>query len=546
MTEYDEKLCRGAFHLGPEGCAKIKTSYMNRIAADIKKIKEQKQLEITVKLEEERRINTELANKPNISREVVRQNLVGGICAFIVLAFSSSGEFIFALWTVSAFNLGQIESLLVAATIVIISLKGIDLYLTFLRNQYPHLTNIIFLILSCIGVVLVFLLIFFAAEIRQALQGMSYTGLSTSTAALEDTVQKADEFHSQNTEGFIWLMVTLTMAFTIIGGTSFHIANSRIKVSMPYYRLYRRLRNVITERQRAAEVISAQDSRLTQFIADFDTDVMKEEIKTKNEKLKQELKAQKKQNSPSRKRLDFIQFFAFPLVLIILALIIFFLLRGEAKAEEMHIVFLDTSGSLSVKDYTGKETEFEKNVKAIEYFIRNNIASGDELKVIAITESSFSRPHILLDTQVSPKKGVFGEELARQKVRLLKAYKKLGLKKATARSTDIFGAINLAAIYFSKKAHRKNLIFFSDMRQCAHKYNLENYDKIDAKGMFTAVERDGLIPDLAGVHVRCLGVHGAGKTPVYWLSLKEFWTLYFNRAKAKTLAFTMERRFHNE
>jgi len=105
MTEQVEKLGRKAFHLGPEGCAKIKTSYMNRIAADIKKIKEQKQLEITAKLDEEGRINTELANKPNISREVVRQNLVGGICALIVLAFCSFGELIFALWTVSAFNL---------------------------------------------------------------------------------------------------------------------------------------------------------------------------------------------------------------------------------------------------------------------------------------------------------------------------------------------------------------------------------------------------------------------------------------------------------
>ena len=173
--------------------------------------------------------------------------------------------------------------------------------------------------------------------------------------------------------------------------------------------------------------------------------------------------------------------------MIMLALILFLVLRGEARGSEDYIMMLDASGSANVNDYTATETEFKKNIIAIERFIRNYISPGDKLKVIAITERSFSRPYILLDARISPKKGAFGEVLSREKLRLLKQWKKLDIEP-TAKATDILGALSLAAILFSEKTEKKNLIIFSDMRQCTGELNLETPKKIDSVKTLAGVE----------------------------------------------------------
>jgi hypothetical protein len=81
------------------------------------------------------------------------------------------------------------------------------------------------------------------------------------------------------------------------------------------------------------------------------------------------------------------------------------------------------------------------------------------------------------------------------------------------------------------------------MRQCASGINFEKPEKIQGEIVLKKIEQLGLIPEMRGVKVACLGVHSAGKTPVYWSSMKEFWTRYFTMTKAKLLIFSMERRF---
>ena len=228
-----------------------------------------------------------------------------------------------------------------------------------------------------------------------------------------------------------------------------------------------------------------------------------------------------------------------------IALAIFILLfRGKAHGAE-NVVFIDISRSVSAEDYTGKQTEFQKNVKGVEDFIRNHISPGDFIKVMAITEATFSRQYVLIDTRISDQKGQFGEVLAQERLRLLKSWNKLDLKPS-AEATDVLGALSLAAILFAQSGDKKNLIFFSDMRHCAKELDLERVKKINADKTLAKVEQMGLIPGLQEVRVWCLGVHSAGVTPEYWASLKDFWAKVFNRAGAKLVAFTIERRFQNE
>ena len=91
------------------------------------------------------------------------------------------------------------------------------------------------------------------------------------------------------------------------------------------------------------------------------------------------------------------------------------------------------------------------------------------------------------------------------------------------------------------------LIFYSDMRQYGQGFNFEAPNVLDPNSLLKEAMQKALVASLDGTTVWCLGVHGAGKTPAYWKSLREFWTLYFQQAKVKELkAFTPERRFSNE
>ena len=89
----------------------------------------------------------------------------------------------------------------------------------------------------------------------------------------------------------------------------------------------------------------------------------------------------------------------------------------------------------------------------------------------------------------------------------------------------------------------KVLIILSDMRNCSEIINFEPPDQIPVEKALQQVEQAGLIPDLKKVKVFCLGVHTAGKSPVYWQSLKAFWTQYFEKAGVEKLVFKMERGF---
>jgi hypothetical protein len=532
-----ERLGRTAYHSGPEGTDELLNVHVRKIEADAERVKRDCEVKIRIASEKEKELVTELARRGNISVEVVRENLMRGSWVLFLLSFTLAGEFVFADWTVNCFGLGKTESNLIALTIVLMSLKGVDLCVTSLRKHFRDFDNPILLVFSCMGFVCIFLMIFFSAEIRRDRQAMTYISSST---PLEEQVERSDDFFSHHSSTFVYLMVSLTAAFTIIGGVGYHTAKNRIFVYFPLRRLYRRRDRLRNEMEKLAEVMAAQNARVPGFIAEFKAGLAEERKIEKEKQVKKPAQDRLKKDLDLRRLVPLI-----PIFLVIVALVLFLLLRGEAKASEMYIIFLDMSGSVNVPDYMEKKTEFQKNVQAIGEFFRKCVLPGDELKVVAITECSFSRPYILLNTQISTEKGAFGQHLAREKLRLLKEWKALDLKPV-AKATDILGAANLASILFPQNGSRKNIIFYGDMRQNSKDLDLETPKEIDFEKALTSLEQKGLIPELKGVRIVCLGVHSTGKTPAYWRSLREFWEGYFKKAGAEPRAFSMERRYRHE
>ena len=485
-------------------------------------------------------IRAEIEAMGRVSEAVARRSLSVGVMGSVVLLICMAGEFVISHWTIEAFGLAIWESYLLAAAIVLLSVEAVDFYLGALRKKYPALEANYFLIFGCIGFVLLLILIYFLADIRGALY--ETTSTIASSDSLEETVRSAEKFHGKDAKEFVWLMMSLTALLVIVGGAIFHDLKHRVPFSVACLRAHGRLRDCEGQMNSAAEEMALLNAQVAQFEADFDTGLAEEIQRRQAQNAERAHQGAAKEKLPVGSMLGRLgPLIVSPLILALCAFVILLLWRGQARGSE-NILFLDCSGSVGVKDYSGTNMEFTENKAAVEHFIRNRLSPGDLIKVFAITERSFERPYVLIHDRVSPQKGSFGEGLAKEKLRLLKQWQGLKLEP-TAKATDIFGAVGLAAIHFSQGSEEKNLIFFSDMRQCTAALDFESPSRLKPESIALEVAQKGLVYKVPGVRVHCLGVHSAGKTPAYWQDLKAFWTLYFERAGAKLLTFSMDRRF---
>ena len=538
-----EKLGRKAYDLNPDHRERFKGSHQKRIETEVQTKKEQLTRRIQAKSEEEKRMLTDIERKGNPIEVDARTNFHRGIWLGLTLIIPLIAEFIFTNWTIGHLALGSTMSLILSAAIVILSWEGFDQYLTAFRKRNPNLDGLLFLLLSCVGLVFVFLLFLLAAEIRK--NAHLVQSMISLDASPENIVTQAEEFHESTDTFFVWLMLSMTMVFCLIGGVGYHLARNLITNSAPVLRLFRRLRKTRREIDRAQHSLRAEGQKLAQFIAEFESGFVDEAVRQSNKQNSAKLRAQKK--TKLHGKVTKIALLAvFPVTLLAIALAVFLLLKAEAHgAERLRIVLLDMSKSVDVTAYSTTLTEFEKNVFAIDDLIQHKIRGGDRLKVIGITECSFSSPYILLDERIADEPGLFGEGLARDKLRLSNKWKAFELEP-DANGTDIFGAISLVAVLFSADASDKHMVILSDMRQSTYVFDLEGRDHVDAENLVSEVEQKGFIPRLEGVKVWCLGVDTAEKSHNYWQGLRDFWRTYFDKAGATLEMFSVERRFNDE
>ena len=551
--ESPEELGRLALRMKPDGQKRLKdTSFTIQKEEGMARTRKlaNKQEQRSTRLTQ---LQDELMQRGNPPRGFTYDSQVRGTFMGIILLIAGTGEFIIGRWTIMPFGLGQWETNIVAITIVILSLEGVNSYITYLRKRKPKLEDQIFLLFSGIGFTLLMLLMFFGADVRQVLF-QTNAALSASNS-LENTVDSANAFQGGAHASFVWLMVTLSAAITIVGGVAYHDVKNRILMALAFRKLYSDIGKTEGDLQEIIDQKADIESQTNSFEALFEHGFLKAQVEQQEAEQRNAAQESNTQNIPRQlnspptnerssmnDKLDSLIVLS-PVLLIVLALLIFFLFRGTARAET--IIFLDMSKSMESSDYKGQQTEFQKNVGGIEAFFRQDMMPGDKVKVLGITESSFSNPYLLLEGQISANKGSFGEIVARDKLRLVQTWKKLSLKPV-AKMTDVFGALNLGSNLFSPQDRNKKLILFSDMRHYTREIDLESPKVIDMEAGMKQVVENGFTAPLAGVKVWCVGVHSAGKTPDYWRSLKAFWREYFRQSKAfEPIVFSMERRVLN-
>jgi hypothetical protein len=238
-----------------------------------------------------------------------------------------------------------------------------------------------------------------------------------------------------------------------------------------------------------------------------------------------------------------------PMVLI-LALVFSTIHSPIAHAQEMNaaargtnvVIAIDLTESVAGASYDGK-TDYEKNIDGACRLI-GQLPAGSHLAVIAITDQSFSQPYMLLQSQLPPDKGplLFVDRVAMARNMLASKLRgQLQSVKPRFRETDLFGALVVAASILGPLPGRKVLVIFSDMRQATGDLNLERPGSIAVAPSLRRAQTLKLVANLEGVEVYALGVDAEGRSVGYWNSLRDFWTAYFNQARASVRAYSMLR-----
>jgi hypothetical protein len=225
------------------------------------------------------------------------------------------------------------------------------------------------------------------------------------------------------------------------------------------------------------------------------------------------------------------------------ALVCVALLAPSLKAQRLDVVIgLDLSLSSAAKNYDGS-LEHAKNVEGAARLVEG-LPAGARVRIVGITDQSFSRPLVLLSGELPEDRGplTFIDRIEVARRRLAAETRDLGRTAPKYAQTDVIGFLIVAAdLLHEESRSRKVLVIFSDMRHSAPPPDIESPPLVPVAGALRTVEARQQIADLRAVDVYVYGVHAAGKDIPYWQSLRAFWEQYFAKAGAALKCFSMMR-----
>jgi hypothetical protein len=206
-----------------------------------------------------------------------------------------------------------------------------------------------------------------------------------------------------------------------------------------------------------------------------------------------------------------------------------------------------SSYSVVAKDVTGSRPEQEmlEDIKGTFRFIENR-KPGDAGLITFITAATFTKPEpeyeVHFRMPAKDKIGYFGEELKKKKAEVIREFleKSQKIPKKRPGTALIDGNFMYTKILKEQEAKSKNLIYYSDMRQCAQGINEEaivkNGDQVVAR-----LKADGLIPNMKGIDVWCMGVSTHGLNVVQYQKIENFWRSFFSAAQANLRCYDFGR-----
>jgi hypothetical protein len=219
------------------------------------------------------------------------------------------------------------------------------------------------------------------------------------------------------------------------------------------------------------------------------------------------------------------------LLILVLAVCICQVSHAAAQDQLDLVIAIDLTQSVAVSG-PDRKSEFQKNIEGVSRVL-SQVPPNSRITIIGITDHSFSQPDILLSAKVSYEPGYFGERLSVARNQLVRAWKiRCARLTPEFRHTDIIGALELASQIFAQASNvgERTIVIFSDMRQNTSELDLEPSSSV--LPLSSVAAQRGSLAHLQNVRVFALGVDGAGRTALYWGSLRQFWQDYFLCAQA--------------
>jgi hypothetical protein len=208
-------------------------------------------------------------------------------------------------------------------------------------------------------------------------------------------------------------------------------------------------------------------------------------------------------------------------------------------------ILIDTSGSISKGGTTNKL--FREYLVSTKKLLLTTTPST-RVWVSGIAVDSFGGDGTIVKGWTPEARGIFTDNLNRARRQLASAFeqKSSGLTPVAA-GTDIFGALwRFKALFESAEKpdtmhpSAKTIWIFSDMMNVTNSFQMPMLLSFGPEQMLERAKANNLIIPLKGYKIYVYGATPNGLSPQAWLTVKNFWTLYFQAAGAELVTYSAE------
>jgi hypothetical protein len=230
------------------------------------------------------------------------------------------------------------------------------------------------------------------------------------------------------------------------------------------------------------------------------------------------------------------------------ALLLFIVLAGgiaraQAVAHEEGIL-IDVSGSIGRAG--GTSELFREYLTATRKLLLSEPAKS-RVWVSSISSESFGGVREVVKGWTPESRPAFQDELNLARRQIASRFEKnsSGMSAASA-GTDIFGGLwRMKALFESGSASgdngvSKTIFIFSDMVNETKEFQMPAILPSGPEKMLEQAKANGLLVPLKGYRIYIYGASPNALTPQGWLTVKNFWTMYFAAAGAELVSYSAE------
>jgi|SRR5581483_6122396 len=216
----------------------------------------------------------------------------------------------------------------------------------------------------------------------------------------------------------------------------------------------------------------------------------------------------------------------------------------SSYAQSLEVILIDTSGSIS---RPGSDDLFQRYLHAAKKLLITE-PPNSRVWVSTIADDSFGGVREIVKGWTPEAHGIFTDDLNRARRQLARSFEpKSAELTARAPSTDIFGGLWHAKAVFESVANRgardgsaRAIWIFSDMVNETKQFPIVAMTEIGAERMLERAKAAGFVVPLRGYKIHVYGASPSGLTPQAWMTVRQFWEMYFAAAGAELVIYSAE------